>query len=197
TDFKKKFPKSDVSFLPSFHENEVITAKTGKGNFLLYHGKLSVPENELAAEFLIENVFSKIKYKVKIAGMDPSKNILHLASSVPNIELIANPDEKEMKNLISEAQVHCLYTHQNTGLKLKLLNVLFQGRHVLVNKNMTHGTTLGSACHYAEHPEEWCHAIERLMKTEFTKEEISKRGNILEDYSNAKQIEKLISVMRD
>ena len=191
--FKIQFPNSELKFIPSFHENENITTKPGSGIFLLYHGKLSVPENELAAEFLIKHVFSRLKYKVKIAGMDPSKNTLRLAASVPNIEVIANPDEKEMKNLISEAHIHCLYTHQNTGLKLKLLNVLFQGRHVLVNRNMSHGTTLGPACHYAEQPQEWIHAIEKLMKTEFTKEEIVNRRKILEDYSNKNQITKLIN----
>ncbi len=37
-----------------------MQCKPGKGNYILYHGNLSVSENYNAALWLIENVFSKI-----------------------------------------------------------------------------------------------------------------------------------------
>lgn len=54
---KKNFPNQQIEFMPCFHENEEVTAKPGKSNYILYHGKLSVIENECAVLYLIKNVF--------------------------------------------------------------------------------------------------------------------------------------------
>lgn len=61
TDYlKRKFPCNRVEFVPCFHANTCVSSKVGTSDFLLYHGKLSVVENEKAAIFLIENVFCKL-----------------------------------------------------------------------------------------------------------------------------------------
>ena len=195
--FKKKFPSSKVIYLPSFHENEKVTSKKGRGKYILYHGKLSVPENEAAAKFLILHVFSKIDHPVVIAGMNPSKSLIHLTKEFKNIQLISNPSDEEMKALMSEAHLHCLYTEQATGLKLKLLNVLFQGRHVLVNKNMTTGTSLENACYFADDPESWIKNINKLMQADFNEEDLNRRNEVLQSYLNNNQTEKLIKAVWD
>lgn len=195
--FKKKFTPSKVFYLPSFHENDSISSQKGFGKYILYNGKLSVPENESAAIFLINEVFSKISYPVIIAGMDPPKSILKSAEKFKNITIIANPSSADMHKLIQGAHLHCLYTHQATGLKLKLLNVLFQGRHVLVNRNMTTGTTFNEICFYAENPNEWIEEIEKIMRLEFTDIQLAKKTKELEPYQNHNQTKNLIKIIFD
>ena len=69
-----------------------------------------------------------MSHKVIIAGLNPPESLKELIKNYSNIELIESPSQNKMESLISNAQVHCLYTFQVTGLKLKLVNVLYAGR---------------------------------------------------------------------
>jgi hypothetical protein len=51
----------NVNYVPAFHPNHEVTGVEGTGRYALYHGKLSVGENDEAARFLVEHVFSKLK----------------------------------------------------------------------------------------------------------------------------------------
>jgi hypothetical protein len=191
---KKKYPNTDALFIPAFHQNETINMKSGKGSYVLYHGNLSVVENYNAAKFLIENIFSDIDIPLKIAGLNPSNDLVNLVSKHKHIELIKNPDNKEMDALIANAQINILYTKQATGLKLKLLNVLYNGRHCIVNSKIVEGTSLGQCCLIEDNPT----ALKKLISTTFEKEieatELEKRTKVLsENYSNNNGFEKMMT----
>jgi len=57
-----------VHFLPLFLPKWKIKTLSGKGNFCLYHGDLSVAENEKAAKWLLTNVFDDIAIPFVVAG---------------------------------------------------------------------------------------------------------------------------------
>lgn len=193
---RKVFPEKKVEFIPCFHANEKITTLTGKSNYILYHGKLSVPENEKAVLFLIKNVFCKLKHKCIVAGMDPSDDIYKAASYYNNIEIIPNPEQNKMEELISKAQIHTLVTFQDTGLKLKLLNSLFGGRHTLVNSLMLAGSGLDSLCRIANTPEEMISECNRLMEIPVDEKTIAQREKLLfPAFSNKEQAKKLIKMI--
>ena len=193
---RKVFPEKKVEFIPCFHANEKITTLTGKSNYILYHGKLSVPENEKAVLFLIKNVFCKLKHKCIVAGMDPSDDIYKAASSYNNIEIISNPEQNKMGELIIQAQIHTLVTFQGTGLKLKLLNSLFGGRHTLVNSLMLAGSGLDSLCRIANTPEEMISECNRLMEIPVDEKTIAQREKLLfPAFSNKEQAKKLIKMI--
>ena len=193
---RKVFPEKKVEFIPCFHANEKITTLTGKSNYILYHGKLSVPENEKAVLFLIKNVFCKLKHKCIVAGMDPSDDIYKAASYYNNIEIIPNPEQNKMEELISKAQIHTLVTFQDTGLKLKLLNRLFGGRHTLVNSLMLAGSGLDSLCRIANTPEEMVSECNRLMEIPVDEKTIAQREKLLfPAFSNKEQAKKLIKMI--
>lgn len=189
---KKNFPEKEVEFMPCFHGNNQITALPGQSDFILYHGKLSVVENEQAVLFLIRNVFSKLSNTCIIAGMNPSRKLLSAASVYSNIRIEANPSEERINFLIREAQIHLLITFQGTGLKLKLLNSLFAGRHIVVNHLMTTGSGLEPLCHTAETAGEMVKACRTLMNTPFEAEQIEQRKRLLfPQYSNKEQSARL------
>ena len=193
---KKIFPEKKVEFIPCFHANEKITTLTGKSNYILYHGKLSVPENEKAVLFLIKNVFCKLKYECVIAGMDPSEDIYKAALPYHNIYIVPNPEQNKMEELISKAQIHTLITFQDTGLKLKLLNSLFGGRHTLVNSLMLAGSGLDSLCCIANTPEEMISECNRLMEIPVDEKTIAQREKLLfPAFSNKEQAKKLIKMI--
>jgi len=100
--------------------------------------------------------------------------------------------------LIRNAQINVLVTFQATGLKLKLLNTLFQGRFCLVNPDMVQGTGLESLCEIAENADALRNKVEGLFIKPFDLAKIEARKTILQqNYSNQKNSEKLISLVFD
>lgn len=189
---RKTFPDKPVDFMPCFHANDKVTVEPGQSDFILYHGKLSVVENERAALYLIENVFGRLKQKCIIAGMDPSPLLSNAAARHNNIEIIANPSTEEMNALIRKAQIQLLITFQDTGLKLKLLNSLFAGRHTIVNSLMLTGSGLDELCVVANTPDEMIQACNELMNIPMSGDLISLRERLLfPTYSNRYQAERL------
>lgn len=193
--FQKMYPQTSSVYLPSFHPFDELQSKTGKGDYILYHGNLSVPENHVAALWLIDHVFSKIKHRVVIAGLNPQASLISKLKPYTHIELKENCSGEEMQQLISNAQIHCLYTAQATGLKLKLLNVLYSGRFVLANTAMLAGTSLKEACELCNSPREYIRAIEAFFPKELTEQLLEKRKAILRPMNNAPKTDLLIQLI--
>jgi hypothetical protein len=196
TYLENKFPYQETILLSGFHPNEQMSSPLGRGKYILYHGNLEVSENNKAALFLIENVFSKIPIPVIIAGRNPKPTLYEASKDHKNIKVVANPSQEEMENLAKNTQLHLLYTFQDTGLKLKLLNTLYQGRHLLVNKKMLAGTDLDRACHIADDPKTLILKVKELYNIDFTIEDIKKREVILgKRYSNSFNILNFIKLL--
>lgn len=189
---RRKFPVKDVVYIPSFHGNEEVVCLPGKSDYVLYHGNLSVSENAQAAHFLIEKVFKHISQKLIIAGLNPDEDLKKAIFNHSNIELIANPIQEKMDELISHAHINILITFQPTGLKLKLINTLFRGRYVIVNSNMLAGTGLKNLCIVKETAQEIQNAVKEYMENDFDMEQVQLRSNLLlsrfSDQSNAIQL---------
>jgi hypothetical protein len=173
------FPGKKIYHLPSFHANKQVSVLPGKGNYALYHGNIEVPENEFAATYLITKVFDGFDLPLVIAGMNPREKFIKLTESRPNIKVVANPDDEKMFNLIRNAQVNVLVTFQATGLKLKLLNTLYNGRFCLVNQPMIKGTSLDSLCETAETSDEIRTKLKELFSKEFTSNDAKRRSDFL------------------
>ena len=113
-----------------------------------------------------------------------------------NIKLICNPDDEEMFELIRTAHVNILVTFQATGLKLKLLNVLYQGRFCLVNDKMLNGTGLDELCIIGNDVPALKSQLKNLFGSEFTEDDFSRREKLLNElYSNSKNAERLVELV--
>ena len=131
--YQQKFAAKNINYLPVFLPFAHVTSETGLGNFCLYHGNLSVPENEKAALWLIKNVFNSLDVPLVIAGKNPSESLQTVINNNENFCIASNLSETEMGDLIRKAHVHILPSFNTTGVKIKLLNALFNGRYVVTN----------------------------------------------------------------
>lgn len=191
--YRQKFNAKNVKFLPVFLSYSKVNSETGRGNFCLYHGNLSVPENEKAALWLIKNIFNGLEIPFVIAGKNPSKCLETMARSNENICLVANPGEKEMDDLIKKAHMHMLPSFNRTGIKIKLLNALFNGKFVITNAAALEETILNALCEIADNAAEYKTLASQLFNTTFTEIEIDKRKKILERlYNNETNAQQLI-----
>jgi len=187
---------SKVQLIQAFHGNATYKSSSGKGDYCFYHGKLSVAEKQQAALFLIEKVFNKSKHILKIAGDEFSAEIKEQASKNKNIHLLEGLTPMEIDKHIQESHINVLPTFQPTGIKLKLINVMFQGRFILVNPQMVLGSGLEDACIIAQNEHEFVEKIDELMNMEFTKELLDQRieliGNQFDVLKNAEKIIQLL-----
>lgn len=192
--FDEKF--DNVHYLPAFHPNQELQAKTGNGDFALYHGNLKVQENNQAAVYLVKKIFDELPYKFKIAGTSPSDILKKEMKKKKNYELIESPYDQAMQELIRTAQINILPTFQPTGIKLKLINALYNGRWVIANPFMVQNTGLEDLCIVVNTADEMIGAVLEYFNKPFTQNEIEKRKKVLyqnfSNQSNAKQLTQLI-----
>jgi len=193
---QKVFPRKRIDYMPSFHREDGVFMKEGCGSFALYHGKLSVPENEQAARYLMEEVWEPSMPELVIAGQNPSATLTMIARSKKNIRIIPSPSEEKMFELIRDAHLHIMVSFQPTGLKLKLLNALYNGRYCLVNEQMVAGTNLAPLCLIANTPARLREKAMNCFAEEFTEEMIKARLMHLETtYSNKKSCTELMNIL--
>jgi hypothetical protein len=181
--YRRLFNAKDIYYLPVFIPHTLVMGKEGKGCFCLYHGNLSINENETAAIWLLQNVFAGLDIPFVIAGKDPSKKLLDMAQQYKQTCVVANPAEKEMQDLIAKAQLHVLPSFNKTGIKLKLLNALFNGRHCIVNPAGVE-SGLESLCHIATDAASFKKTIEEIYGHPFTEGEKEKRQGLLNKIFN-------------
>jgi Glycosyl transferases group 1 len=177
--FIRHFAAKEATALPAFLPFDRISSRQGTGCFCLYHGNLAVDENEKAAEWLLDHVFNDIQLPVLFAGRNPSARLRRIISQFPHACLVADPSEEEMQDIIAKAQIHIVPSFNCTGIKMKLLNALFNGRHCLVNEEAVEGTGLASICHTANDPGDFKEQVLALYEKPFTHYDIERRKEVL------------------
>jgi hypothetical protein len=188
--FSKKYSTIQTQWVPAFHANDAVTILDGKGDYCLYHGNLDVAENKQAVDFLVNEVFvSDMKIRLIISGKTTSN--IELRTS--NIEFIKNPSNEKLQALIQHAHINILPSMQVSGIKLKLLNALFNGRFCLVNDAMLVGSDLKNSIHIANSASAFKQKINELMSQSFTTEMIDERKNELVKFDNEENAKEIIT----
>jgi glycosyltransferase involved in cell wall biosynthesis len=190
--FQKEYPSAKHILVNAFHKYDEVISKTGKGNYCLFHGNLSVTENVKSVEYLVKEIFPAIDFPLIIAGKNPTDSLLSLQHE--KIKIIANPSEDELENLIQNAHINVLPSFQHTGLKLKLLYALFAGRHCIVDDTQIE-STLKNSVHIAKNKSDFIEKIQSLLEKEFSIEEIAIRKKALTSFdnlANARLIENIL-----
>jgi diadenosine tetraphosphate (Ap4A) HIT family hydrolase len=167
----------------------------GKGSYMIYHGNLSVPENEDAVFWLLENLKPDNEFPMVIAGKKPNQKLKSAIEEKNGFRLVENPGEEEMTNLIRAAHIHVLPTFQSTGVKLKLIKALFQGRFVMANPLMMEGTGLEDLCYIFKDQKEMNEKIALLREMDYSESEQEKRAIQLQNYNDQKAAKSLIEDM--
>ncbi len=186
--FRTTYPEVETIYFPCFHGHTEILPPTDTDRpYILYHGNLSVAENEKAALYIMQHIATEVKFPFIIAGFRPSALLQREAILHPNVTLVSSPDGQTMQQLIRNARIHLLITFQATGIKLKLLNVLFTNAHVIVNPRMIEGTGLQNLCCVGTNDEELIRLCNEYFHIPLTSGELAERLKQLnESYSDSK-----------
>ncbi len=191
--YEQQLGYENMVSIPAIVAWDKVESREGRGNFCLYHGNLSMPENEKSAIWLLENVFNKIDIPFVIAGKCPSSSLEKLSLLKSNTCLIANPSETEMQDLISRAQINVLPSFNPESCSIKLLNALFCGRHCVVNENMASDPLLKPLLHIADTAESFRSTVLQLMNKSFEDYDMNAREKLLhKHYNNNENVAKIM-----
>jgi len=178
--------------ISAFHPFERVAISHETEPFVLYHGNLSVAENNFAAQWLLENVFNKISVPFKIIGRGASNELRAQAHSMSHVELIEGLTTEDIHDYIGRAHINLLPTFQATGIKLKLLAALHIGHHCIVNTPMVENTGLEELCSVLDDPDAMAQCIRDKMEEPFGPEAVQQRIRVLGDgFSNRVWAQKL------
>jgi hypothetical protein len=196
--FEKQYGKTKTIYVPLFFQSnkKIVLSQTVKP-YVLYHGDLSTPENVNAAKFLIRQIASKDnRISWIFAGKNPDASLLKCAEKQENVSVRANLAEEELLLLIREAAVNILYTNQTSGVKIKLLNALYNGHYCLANKEMLAGSGLEELCRIIPNdPDEILDIIKKCLRENFSDTEIIKREKRLNQlYNNTQNAHNIINI---
>jgi hypothetical protein len=196
-DYYRKYNTSTFLLLASVQ----IPIQTATKNlpYALFHGNLSVPENENAALWLIQTLNKVInsEFPLIIAGKNPGKRLQQDVNQL-SVKLIPNPTENELNELIANAQLHVFYSSVPSGMKLKLLNVLGTYGHILCNNNMIGNSEIVDFCIIENDPELFAKRFSEIMNHPISLTDFEARQTFLNKAFNVTESCKLIlTVLND
>ena len=194
--YQKQFNAKRISFLPVFIEHQKVQTTITNGSYCLYHGNLSINENIKAVNWLLKNVFNTLQIPFVVAGKNPSVQLIEKVHSNTTHCIIENPSGKDLQDLIDKAQLNILPSFNATGVKLKVINALFMGKHCITNQAGVEGSGLENLCHICNTAEEINQKIEELVEQPITQTEIDERQLTLHQlYNNEENAKKLVQLI--
>lgn len=191
--FKKKYGEK-VVYLPPFHPNNTLHELSKKGYFALFHGNLSVADNMRAAHLLID-VFKPLPYPLVIAGKSSDKRLLSKIDAFKNISFITIDKQDQLVELFHRAHVNVLFSNNASGIKLKLINAIFQSRYIIANSKITNGSGIEDLCIQANNKQEITDQVLKIMDKDFPEEEIELRKRMLTVYDNQLNAQILMNLL--
>jgi len=185
---------STIQYLPVFLPFQQVNILTGKGDYCLYHGNLSIAENNKAVEWLV-NTIDTTQLPLIVAGRNPSATLIRFLQS-KKVRLVMNPTDDEMFHLVQNAHINLILSFNETGIKIKLLNALFHGRHCICNEAAIPGSEFSDYCSIFSSPGELNTLITDLKDQPFTEQQAAERSSFLLQHFNSKtNAEKLSALL--
>jgi hypothetical protein len=186
--------KTEATFVPAFHPNEKVRHLKKKGYFALYHGDLSVWDNRKAAHFLT-GIFSKLDIPLIVAGRTEDKKLLEKIEASQNLKFIALENQEQLDDLMQRAHINIFWSSNASGIKIKLLNALYNGRFCLVNKPVVEGSGLEDLCEVVEDEKSLVYKAIQLMDVEFSDEQYLHRKEKMTPYDKEQNTKRLLEIL--
>lgn len=189
--FRDRYQFRHTSFIPCFIPWQQVRGADGKGDYCLYHGNMAVAENEAAAIWLLDEVFSKTAKPLVIAGKGISGRLRRRAAKAAHCRLVDSPPADELNGLVRDAHINILPSLNTTGVKLKLLHAIFEGRFCITNTSGAGGSGIARGISVMTDAEAMAAEIDRLWDADFTAALRDERAAVAQRYDNRKNAELL------
>lgn len=180
-----------ASYLPVTINPDLILEPLEGKPFALFHGNLSVPENQEAIEALIrEHKRKKLEIPLIIAGKNPSAGTIKKIEA-QGWECIANPNDETLNNLMRSCSLHLLIGFKSSGVKLKVIRALLTGKPCIATNQLVSSSTLEKHCKI------WDTALPLADKIDLVLKSNHESTNRLEELETEFGIERLKATLEE
>ena len=169
----------NTCLLPPFHGYDQPDITPGRGQYVLYHGDLSLGINQEAVLDLVNRLHTSTDIPLVIAGRSGDKAFEEKLAGRPNIRREPDVSEERMRVLVREAQVIVIHSLHGSGMKLKIFPALYYGRFVVATNNCRTDTGLDKAIAYYL-PEHVSPVIRKYWDMAFEPQQIAERKQVLD-----------------
>jgi len=186
----------NAKYIPAFHGNKQLQELSEYGEYVLYHGDLSISDNIKSVLFLID-AFKRIQtIKFVIASGSNEALITKKIKGYNHIKFEKIKDFNHLKQLFKKSHVCVSWSFQQSGTKLKLINALFNSRFNVVNKNVVDDVSILSICNVVNTKAELVNKVLELMTKPYNDIIINSKQIVLNsklsDSNNAKVIKECV-----
>jgi hypothetical protein len=189
------FLGGNICTLAPFHNNNIVTSKTGLGNYCLFQGNLADAATHKTAVWLLTHVFHNLTVPFVITGNNPAPALVELAHKQPHTCIVANPSTPERSDMIEKAQIILQPSFIKSGPDEALLEGIKMGRHCLTNSK-TVGNPYAPCYHQGSSASAFQEIIVQLYHHPFSEEEIETRKRAMsQQKSNATLAEEFTTII--
>ena len=193
--------RAEITIVPNGVDDSFleIDGSQIKNADLVFIGNMSYPPNVTAAQFIVNELLPLLPShtKVKIAGSNPAKEVIKLASN--QVEITGYIDD--IKSAYRSAEIFLAPMFLGTGLQNKLLESMALGIPCITTSmaNNALGAAPEKEILIADSAKEFAFQIERLTKDLQLKQKIIENGRsfIVQNYEWSKVTDKLVQLIKD
>ena len=157
-----------------------VKYKKNLGN-LLFFGTLSYEPNKVAIYFLLNNLLpilkaNKVKFKLTIAGRNPSHNLIKNIEIYEEVYLVPNP--KNMNQIIDNSFLSLVPIFTGSGQQYKAVESLSRGTPIIISKQAADALSLQDRvnCLIADNSQDYYRCLDNLMNSPHLYEELAMNG---------------------
>ena len=157
-----------------------VNYKKNLGN-LLFFGTLSYEPNKVAIDFLLNNLLpilkaNKVKFKLTIAGRNPSRNLLKNIEIYEEVYLVPNP--KNMNQIIDNSFLSLVPIFTGSGQQYKAVESLSRGTPIIISSQAADALSLqdGVNCLIADNSQEYYKCLDNLMNSPYLYKQLAMNG---------------------
>ncbi len=168
-----------TSFLmPPFHGDKEVGILTGRGDYILFQGDLSIGINQVALFDMLALIPSDSQYGIVVAGKSGKRSFEDKLLEFTNISREADVSDDKMIALVKHAQLNIIHSLHEAGMKLKLFSALYFGRFILATEKSKTNTPLDRGIKFYQR-EALSDCIREFWDKSFSPEDLATRREIL------------------
>ena len=123
------------------------------------------------------------------------EKLLEKIEVAKNLKFISLENQEQLDDLLQRAHMNIFWSNNASGIKIKLLNALYNGRFCLVNKPVVDGSGLEDLCEVVNDEKSMVYKAIQLMDIEFSDEQYLNRKEKMAPYDKELNTKRLLDIL--
>ncbi|HMX85062.1 MAG TPA: hypothetical protein PKU98_11825 [Saprospiraceae bacterium] len=175
-----------------FFSSMRIQVNKGNGRGILIHGNLAINDTVQSIRLILQHFKDYPEIKMIIAGRNPADELINYLVGFPQVQLIINPDDAQLPELIQDAHIHLCHTNIEAGFKMRLMSLLQYGKFIVCNEKFCTEPLLKQALYIENDLAKWPALVKTLLGKDFEPIDIEHRSNVVNTLNGTRGIGILI-----